>query len=68
MQPILEHQKPRGGRATPATASIESLSKIGARMATPLLDYLRQSYLRQSYLRHAAPNRNAMPATIASVV
>jgi hypothetical protein len=42
--------------------------QIGARMAAPLLDYLGQSYLRQSYLRHAAPNRNAIPATIASVV
>jgi hypothetical protein len=31
-------------------------------------NYLRQNYLRQNYLRQVMPNKNATPATIASVV
>jgi hypothetical protein len=63
MQPVLEHQKPRHRRATSAAALMESLNWFAPEWAASLL-----KMICSNYLRHVTPNRNAIPATIASVV
>src|SRR6185437_11220933 len=66
---FLNIKKPRHRRACPRRDGFDRKSELNRRPnGQRLCQMSRVDYLRHVYLRHVTPNRNAMPATIASVV